>query len=301
MDFSTTIYDSTVHDNYYATTDSGSLISATQLNAFMNQLLSTIDLATLGSVYFHQLHQYLDIANVSLADYDNRLVYGKMAATDGVHVELALPICQREADGQTKYVYYAFDREPGPQVRAKLAHFHQLFSQQLIHALEFTRLKQIATKDSLTGLGNRNGFNDAFSRLISRAHRREQSFGLLVIDLDNFKKINDTRGHREGDSVLVNVAVQITHSLRGEDEAFRFGGDEFCCLLDCHTAEQLEAAAARLQDQIRASTFLHRYGVSVSLGGAIFREQDDINSLFDRADSALYKAKESGKNAYQAA
>ena len=301
MDFSTTIYDSTVHDNYYATTDSGSLISATQLNAFMHQLLSTVDLATLGSVYFHQLNQHLNIANISLSDYDSRLVYGKLTGSQGVQVELALPMCQREADGLTKYVYYAFDKEPGPQVRARLAQFHQLFSQQLVHALEFRRLKQIATKDTLTGLGNRNGFNDSFSRLICRAHRHEQSFGLLVIDLDNFKKINDTRGHREGDSVLVNVATQIAQSLRGEDEAFRFGGDEFCCLLDCQTTAQLEAAACRLQRQIRSSAFLRRYEVTVSLGGAIFREDDDVNALFDRADSALYKAKESGKNTYQAA
>ena len=301
MDFSTTIYDSTVHDNYYVTTDSGSLISATQLNAFMHQLLSTVDLATLGSVYFHQLNQHLNIANVSLSDYDSRLVYGKLTGSQGVQVELALPMCQREADGLTKYVYYAFDKEPGPQVRARLAQFHQLFSQQLVHALEFRRLKQIATKDTLTGLGNRNGFNDSFSRLICRAHRHEQNFGLLVIDLDNFKKINDTRGHREGDSVLVNVATQIAQSLRGEDEAFRFGGDEFCCLLDCQTTAQLEAAACRLQRQIRSSAFLRRYEVTVSLGGAIFREDDDVNALFDRADSALYKAKESGKNTYQAA
>ena len=301
MDFSTTIYDSTVHDNYYATTDSGSLISATQLNAFMHQLLSTVDLATLGSVYFHQLNQHLNIANISLSDYDSRLVYGKLTGSQGVQVELALPMCQRETDGLTKYVYYAFDKEPGPQVRARLAQFHQLFSQQLVHALEFRRLKQIATKDTLTGLGNRNGFNDSFSRLICRAHRHEQNFGLLVIDLDNFKKINDTRGHREGDSVLVNVATQIAQSLRGEDEAFRFGGDEFCCLLDCQTTAQLEAAACRLQRQIRSSAFLRRYEVTVSLGGAIFREDDDVNALFDRADSALYKAKESGKNTYQAA
>lgn len=301
MDFTTTIYDSTVHDNYYAPADAGSPIPATQLNGFINQLLSTIDIDTLAAVYFRQLSQITGVAGLCITEYARQLVFGDLSRDRNIGIDLPLVGSLSGLPDQPKSVFYTFAKEPGPTVRARLAQLHQLFTPQLRHAVEYARLRTLATKDSLTGLGNRNGFNDAYSRLICRAQRHMQSFGLLVIDLDNFKAINDSLGHRVGDSVLMDVASQISQSLRGEDEAFRFGGDEFCCLLDCQSGEHLKAAAIRLRTRIRSSALLSRHTVTVSVGGANYRDSDDKNALFDRADNALYKAKAGGKNAYQAA
>jgi diguanylate cyclase (GGDEF)-like protein len=163
------------------------------------------------------------------------------------------------------------------------------------------RVQQMATKDVLTGLGNRAGFEQSMTRQLGWAQRHDEPFALLVIDLDNFKYVNDNFGHGEGDKVLAHVATHLENVLRDEDEAFRYGGDEFCCLLDCQTQQQLACAAQRIQMSIHSSAYLSRLGVSASLGGAIYRDGDSINSLFDRADNALYRVKNSGKNNYHAA
>ncbi|QJR81788.1 GGDEF domain-containing protein [Alteromonas pelagimontana] len=301
MDFSTPLYDSTVQENYFLSGSSDPIMSTQQMNTFMNQMLSTIDVATLGSVYYHQLRQHLPIVQLSLSDFDSRLMYGTAGQYSPISVELDLPMCRVSDNSHGKNVHYVFSSDPSRQQRKLLAELHLLFSQQLNHALEFERMKQMATKDSLTGLGNRNGFNEACERKMSRAMRYGHSFALLVIDLDNFKSINDSLGHQEGDSVLIAVSEEINQALRGADEAFRFGGDEFCCLLDCKTATQLSLVASRLQDSISQSAYLSKRRISCSIGGAIYREGDDISTLFDRADSALYKVKKTGKNDYRAA
>lgn len=301
MDFSSTIYDSTVHDNFFTPSADSNDLTAAQMNAFMNQLLSTIDLATLGSVYYHQLCQYLPLASLSLADFANNLLYGRIAVTHASDPVISLPVTCAVNPVSESQIHYTFYHAPTRSERRMLNDFHKLFCQQLAHALAFYRMKQMATKDTLTGLGNRNGFNEACARLLSRAQRTQEHFGLLVIDLDNFKAVNDTLGHQEGDQVLIAVAKQINLALRGGDEAFRFGGDEFCCLLNCGSPEELNLAANRLIDQIAKSAYLRKVNVSCSIGGAYYRSGDDPMSLFERADTALYKVKQSGKDAYQAA
>nr|WP_281360005.1 GGDEF domain-containing protein [Alteromonas profundi] len=159
----------------------------------------------------------------------------------------------------------------------------------------------MATKDMLTGLGNRSAFDEALTRQLGWAQRHHEPFALLVIDLDNFKTVNDTWGHREGDNVLVTIASQLKGLLRDEDEAFRFGGDELCCLLDCQSQQQLACAAARIQHNLKQSDYLNKRHITCSLGGTIYRANDDAGSLFDRADKALYKVKNSGKCGYHAA
>ncbi|MEW9797624.1 GGDEF domain-containing protein [Alteromonas sp. CYL-A6] len=301
MDFTTTIYDSTAQDNYYPASKADSVVSADQLCTFMTQLLSTMALPSLCAAYFRQLEQLLPVSALDLSDFDEDLMMGTPFKPGDISVELALPDNCQNNDEDTRCARYSLARTLDNERYTWLLQLHQLFSQQFANLLEHERIRQAATKDMLTGLGNRNGFDEALTRMIGRAQRHQQSFALLIIDLDNFKHVNDTLGHREGDAVLINVANQIRHSLRNEDEAFRFGGDEFCCLIDCQTLSQLNAAADRLQALIRQSPYLRRHNISCSLGGAVFRDGDDQNMLFDRADAALYDVKQTGKNSYQAA
>ncbi|RDV24414.1 GGDEF domain-containing protein [Alteromonas aestuariivivens] len=266
---------------------------------FMNQMLSAIDLNLLGAVYFHQLSQYLPVLSLSLEECGVPRLFGKPNQTGAVAVKMSLPVCHISHVSRALNVHYSFCRKPCQQAKALLGELHRIFSQQLNHALEFARLKKLATKDPLTGLGNRNGFNEAGSRLISRAERSGNTFALLMIDLDNFKAVNDTFGHQEGDRVLVEVANQINHALRGEDDAFRFGGDEFCCLLDCQDDTQLNCVSLRLNLQLQNAQFLLQRGISCSIGATIFRQGDTLGDLFERADNGLYQAKQAGKNTFQ--
>lgn len=301
MDFSTTIYDSTAQDNFFSLPQPGPVLSPYQVSTFIGQLLSTIDVTTLGSVYYHQLMQYLPLTGVNVADIRHELCFGDLHALSKQENMVSLPVCHLNNLQQVQQVHYVFSRKISRRERTALAELHRFFCQQLSHALEFDRLQKMATKDPLTGLGNRNGFNEACARLISRCNRHHEQFALLIIDLDNFKAVNDSQGHQEGDKVLVKVAEYINSILRDSDEAFRFGGDEFCCLLDCDDANKLIAVAQRLKDAIDNCDYLCKNKVSCSIGGTVYRYSDDIASLFDRADVALYRVKQSGKNAYQAA
>lgn len=299
MDFSSSVYDSTQHDNFYPAESTGKSLSASELTNFVSQLLSTIELQELGALYFQQLNLLLPVVGFSLSDFDSRWVYGN-ARVSSTLVDLPLQGAH-SLSGEQAHVYYYISSPLSLSQREALFQLHDLFGKQAQHALMLLRLQQTATKDSLTGVGNRAGFEQAMVRQLGWAQRHNDPFALLVIDLDNFKHVNDNYGHSEGDKVLVQVASFLTQVLRDEDEAFRFGGDEFCCVLDCQTQQQLSCAAQRIHMSINNSQYLTKLGISCSLGGAVYREGDTAESLFDRADCALYKVKNTGKNSYHAA
>lgn len=299
MDFSTSVYDSTQQNNFYPAESTGKSLSFSELSGFVSQLLSTLDLQELGNVYFQQLNLLLPVVGLSLADLDSRWVFGS-ATTSSDSTDLPLQETNF-ANGKLAHIYYYLSSALSLSQRESLVQLHDLFEKQVKHALAFMRVQQMATKDVLTGLGNRAGFEQSMTRQLSWAQRHDDPFGLLVIDLDNFKYVNDNYGHGEGDKVLAHVASHLLNVLRDADEAFRYGGDEYCCLLACKTQLQLACAAQRIQMSINSSSYLSRLGVSISLGGATYRDGDTIDSLFDRADSALYRVKNSGKNSYYAA
>lgn len=299
MDLSTPIYDSTQHNSFYPAESTGNALSIGELGGFISQLLSTLELEELGALYFQQLNSLLPIVGLSLSDFDSRWIYGTAQISSTL---IDLPIQGTPAlTGEQAHAYYYISSPLSLSQRETLFQLHDLFGKQVKHAVAHLRLKQMATKDALTGLGNRAGFEQSMIRQQSWAHRHNDTFALLIIDLDNFKYVNDNFGHREGDKVLTHVASHLVNVLRNEDEPFRYGGDEFCCLLDCQTQQQLACAAERIQSKINSSSYLARMGVSCSLGGAIYQDGDSTSTLFDRADSALYGAKNAGKNTYQAA
>lgn len=299
MDFTTSVYDSTHNDNFYPAESTGKSLSISELSGFVKQLLSTLELQELGALYFQQLNMLLPIVGFSISDFDSRWVYGS-AKVSSTLIDLPLQGAA-SSSGEQAHAYYYISSPLSMSQRETLFQLHDLFGKQVKHALTLVRLQQMATKDGLTGLGNRAGFEQCINRQLSWAQRHGENFALLIIDLDNFKHVNDSYGHSEGDKVLIHVASHLTNILREEDEAFRFGGDEFCCILDCHTPQQLACAAQRIQLAINNSSYLAKLEVSCSLGGTIFRENDSATSLFDRADIALYSVKNSGKNNYRAA
>ena len=166
----------------------------------------------------------------------------------------------------------------------------QLYQRASAHAEEATRL---AITDPLTGLGNLRHFDERLGRELERAGRRGTSVALCLVDVDDFKRVNDGFGHPAGDRVLAHLGTRLRHG----GEAFRLGGDEFALLLPGYEATSAAAAAAAVVDRIAAVEVEAVKAVTVSAGVAAYPEHaDDPSELVRVADAALYQAKERGKN-----
>jgi diguanylate cyclase len=161
------------------------------------------------------------------------------------------------------------------------------------------REKHGARLDPLTRLANRKSFDERFAQEVERRSRTDLPVAMLLWDLDNFKVINDTYGHRAGDRVLQRVATCFMAGLSAEDFVARIGGEEFVVLLTGLTAERALAIADQLRASVEALRF-HVRGtpvkVTVSCGLTELRATDPVGAAFDRADAALYRAKRNGKN-----
>jgi len=159
-----------------------------------------------------------------------------------------------------------------------------------------------AQLDALTGINNRGAFDANFDREIDLAKRHGIALSLLMIDLDNFKQVNDNLGHRAGDAVLKNVVATIIHCSRRSDLFFRYGGEEFILLLRNTTITGGSRLAERIRTQVQntvAEFERQSIAVTVSIGVSELSQGDTAEEFFKRADSALYRAKRSGRNQIQ--
>jgi diguanylate cyclase (GGDEF) domain len=156
-------------------------------------------------------------------------------------------------------------------------------------------LKQEATHDSLTGLPNRRLFYDRMQQAIHRARRHRGKVGVLYIDLDRFKEINDTHGHHVGDAVLTEVARRLSRSVREADSLARLGGDEFVVLLDSvRGREDCLAAALNIERTLAEDSSFYGLDVeiSASVGQALYPDDGtDEDALIRAADAAMYRIK----------
>ncbi len=187
--------------------------------------------------------------------------------------------------------------ESNEKIRAQNAEI-QLANERLQEAL--TELNRMVTKDELTGLSNRRHFLEIINEHIANSHSERFEFGLCVLDLDNFKAINDTHGHLVGDEVLRSAAELMRQNMREYDFLARFGGEEFTLIVtrgdeaitrDC--AERLRMALANAE----LSEGNQPIRLTVSIGATVFRAGDTLEAALARADAAMYAAKRNGRNA----
>jgi diguanylate cyclase (GGDEF)-like protein len=153
------------------------------------------------------------------------------------------------------------------------------------------KLQESAITDSLTGMRNRTAFIEHLEQAVLRARRENRRFGLLFVDIDDFKRINDSLGHAVGDTLLREVARRIEATVRGSDIAARLGGDEFIVLVDNCTDVQILAkpASRRLPSAVRDRG--HDLAATLSIGAALYPEHGaDANALMRSADFAMYRA-----------
>lgn len=159
-------------------------------------------------------------------------------------------------------------------------------------------------EDHLTGIYNRRGLDNAFKREISRAQRSQELFCFVLLDIDNFKQLNDTYGHQVGDDALVFLVDAIKESTRSEDIVSRYGGEEFALLLPNTMLEEAISISSRILRNLTKKFFLHRNNrllITFSAGVAQYQLEESQESIIKRADEAMYRAKKSGKNQILAA
>ncbi|MDT8336590.1 MAG: GGDEF domain-containing protein [Candidatus Izemoplasmatales bacterium] len=164
---------------------------------------------------------------------------------------------------------------------------------------ENLELKKIMHIDELTGLYNRKYLEFQLNNSISEAKEFNNTFGILFIDIDHFKNINDTYGHNTGDGVLQIVANTIRLNLRPEDIIGRWGGEEFIAIIKADSTEILMELAERIRQLVENSSYKKNnlnINVTISLGGTIFNGKDSLKALIEKADKNMYISKHSGRN-----
>ncbi len=170
----------------------------------------------------------------------------------------------------------------------------------LIVERQMVDLRRLARRDGLTGLLNRTALMDDGGQRLEQCARQQQPFAAMLLDLDHFKRINDTHGHQAGDEVLHHTARTLQRNLRGRDWLLgRYGGEEFVLLLPDTGMEQALALAERLRAALEASPLDRNDGlivITTSIGVAVADAAPGLERLLARADAALYRAKDAGRN-----
>ena len=164
---------------------------------------------------------------------------------------------------------------------------------------ELRRLSDEVSTDVLTEIANRRGLMQAFEIESARLQRQGGVLSIGLIDVDNFKKLNDTLGHAAGDVALKSLAAHVQAQLRPGDVVARFGGEEFVVLLPGAAVDEAQQTLTRLQRSLSASLFMHEgreVFVTFSAGVTLYRAEEAIETALERADEALYVAKRTGKN-----
>ena len=235
-------------------------------------------------------------------------VYGDNELARGIDLQTYLMVPVATPDGgifgtmcgvSTEVVEVSPDAQQVMETLSQMITLHlaaEATARQLTEAN--ARLQDLALLDPLTGIGNRRSLEIDLDRVCSQARRRGEPVGVLSIDVDRFKAINDTHGHAAGDAVLGHIAEQLQTQSRSGDIVARPGGDEFVVLLPGASQDVVELVGERIRRSVAASAASvagRTVAATVSIGG-VSCEQQDQAAVLDEADRALYAAKRRGRN-----
>jgi diguanylate cyclase (GGDEF)-like protein len=232
-------------------------------------------------------------------DIDNR---DTLLINEGIRSVVCVPL---ELQGEPVGVIYLYDFSPRHLYQRQLDQLAVLASFAVMainNASLHARTKQLAITDALTGLHNSRYFKQLFPQEMARSRRFGKHLSLLMLDIDHFKKINDTFGHPRGDQVLAGVGKVLTSALRAADFSFRYGGEEFAVMLPETPLDGAFQVAEMLRDKIRSmpsplAVAESGKPVTVSIGVACFPNDTHLtDQLLKHADHCLYRAKEQGRD-----
>ncbi|MEN6460605.1 MAG: diguanylate cyclase [Syntrophomonas sp.] len=232
--------------------------------------------------------EILDTAKALLQSSEDKII----TRENDRHINMYIPINTKGMNAILGLQYLSGSTCPDANFCSILRDLFQSFLQK-ISLIEQLRTHSI--QDSLTGLYNHRFFMDALFRLLQMGKRSGRSFSLMLIDVDNFKAINDKFGHLTGDMILKKIASVLKECARSTDIICRYGGDEFVILLPDTMGEQTIQLANRISRGVRT---VHSFdkGVTISSGISEYCEEDTPSDIIRRADQALYRAKQMGKN-----
>jgi diguanylate cyclase (GGDEF)-like protein len=210
---------------------------------------------------------------------------------------LAVPLASEtdEPVGTLAVFWRSAPREASEEQMAQVEDLARSAGPAIENAYRFREARQLADLDALTNLHNRRYFHETLAREVARAQRYDRRLALVVLDIDDFKAINDRVGHLAGDTLLAEVGERVHSVVRGADVACRVGGDEFAVILPESTRADAEQLYRRLQLAVASKPAGAVDRLHLSAGIAELGPADDSVSFFERADEALYRAKEAGK------
>ncbi len=193
-----------------------------------------------------------------------------------------------------------FSRDPqarfGDDDLRKVEELAERVAPALENARRFQEARQLADLDALTGLHNRRYFHETLAREVARAHRYSRGLALVLVDLDDFKAVNDRIGHLAGDGALAETAERVREAVRESDIPCRIGGDELGLILPESRLADAQRLAARIEQAVVARPIARAGHMRVSCGFAELQSNDDSTSLFERADQSLYAEKQTRKS-----
>jgi len=226
--------------------------------------------------------------------------YGAADAADTQLIRggLFMPLVSRDGNalGSLALFWRKPGYEPSPQRLSAIEQIAASCIPAIENARRYREARQLAETDALTGFFNQRYFHETLRREALRAQRYDRRLALLIIDLDDFKAVNDRIGHLAGDAVLAQVAERLRNEIRSVDLGCRVGGDEFGVIMPESTAEDAAQLFQRMHDAVASMPVPGGSRVRVSAGIAELRHGETAAGLFERADSALYRAKELGKD-----
>jgi diguanylate cyclase (GGDEF)-like protein len=222
---------------------------------------------------------------------------------DGGHVQAIVPLRVEEETLGVLLLEFAVQSGDADARARQFGDEHRHLLMEIAHHLSLAvKARHLHTKavvDALTQLYSRRHFDTQIVSAIEQAERTGKPFALVLLDIDHFKRVNDTHGHTAGDVILEGVAKRIKSVLRKYDTGYRYGGEELVLLLPDTRQDAAAKIAERLRDRIQSRKFRSGGGlipITISLGVSEYEANDTAQSLFERADRRLYRAKEGGRN-----
>lgn len=267
------------------------LFKQAQLKASLSEARDAIKLMLAGFV-----DHLADFADAT-SDYHDRIeeCSSKISAAQDIgELESVLGVVMRET--RTIQINAQRSRDELRSTQQKVAESEARI-RELEHELETT--SDLVRHDQLTGVLNRRGLEEIFNKEVGRAKRHDTVLCVSLLDIDNFKKLNDSLGHDVGDQALVHLATVCRETLRPQDTVARFGGEEFIILLPETPLADAALAMTRLQRELTRKFFLsgnEKVLITFSCGVTQMHPDDDQASVIKRADEAMYQAKQTGKN-----
>ncbi len=257
------------------------------------QVIMNVSDEDISKVSFAELlfsNAYRDLTNKSLLSYET--TNSNIDKLTKMHKKVILECNEQQIDLSTLTVQFDEIQE---HMKNEVVKANEIISQL---TSQVKALEETSNLDSLTRVYNRRALSSYMDSVCSNDHQPED-LHVLIMDIDDFKHINDSYGHIAGDKVLIFIAHMLKKTLRDGDKVFRYGGEEFLIVLNRLDDKQCEIISERLLELVRQNKLLYKgksLRVTMSLGATRYTKGDTPTSLIARADEALYKAKDGGKN-----